>query len=158
MGQAREAEEWVLGETLLRSHVERCLQDVWGTRDLVTDCDGDHPFRRGTAAGWVSARGPNRVSVFAHAARGLRRTAALLEEVSDLNAASTWAKVTLREDILLVEAELPAAAVNRLALEHAVTAVGTVADEVGQVIVAVFGGETPFARQDAQETSPEELF
>lgn len=64
---------------LLRSHVERCLQQIWDTPDLVTDTDGDYPYRWGTAACWVSVQpDPPAVRVFGYAARGVRPTAALL--------------------------------------------------------------------------------
>lgn len=129
----------------LRSHVERCLQDVWNTHDLVVDDDGDYPFRRGTAVGWVSVRRalPLRVSVFAHAAYELRRSALLLEEINDLNSAARWAKIALDDGVVLVGVDLPDSAVNRISLADAIDAVGTLADEVGPVLAAVFGGTTP---------------
>lgn len=67
---------------LLRSHLERCLQDIWTRPDLNTDADGDYPFRRGSAMCWVSLpAGPVAgVRVFAHAAAGLKASAKLLAD------------------------------------------------------------------------------
>lgn len=145
MEHTREAEERAVTLTMLRSHVERCLQDIWDTRELVVDGDGDYPFRQGTAMGWVSvvAGPPPSVRVFAHAAHGLRRTAKLLGEVNDLNARSRWAKVAFAHGIVQVSIELPPAAVDRLTLAGAVVSVGEVADDVGGLLAAVFGGQTP---------------
>ena len=40
-------------EHLVRSHVERCLQDIWQVCRVAVDDDGDYPFRAGVAACWV---------------------------------------------------------------------------------------------------------
>ena len=74
MEHTKAAEEQRVTQVLLRSHVERCLQDIWDTPDLVIDDDGDYPYRRGTAMCWVSPfDGPvPGVRVFAHAAYGLK--------------------------------------------------------------------------------------
>lgn len=145
MEHTSEAEERALALVMLRSHVERCLQDIWGTRELVTDVDEDYPYREGTAMAWVSvvAGPPPSVRVFAHAAYGLRRSAKLLGEVNDLNARSRWAKVAFAHGIVQVSIELPPAAVDRLTLANAITAVGEVADSVGSLLAAVYGGRTP---------------
>ena len=39
---------------MLRSHTERALQDIWDKHELVTDGDGDYPFRSETSMCWVS--------------------------------------------------------------------------------------------------------
>lgn len=133
-------------EVMLRSHVERCLQDIWDTRELITDADDDYPFRFGTAACWVSLfDGPNSgVRVFAHAAHGLKSSAKLLREVNELNVQSRWARLALNDGTVRVSAELHWSAVDRLALEHALRAVGQVSDDVGSLLATVFGGSTPF--------------
>ena len=97
MEHTKAAEEQRVTQVLLRSHVERCLQDIWDVPDLVIDDDGDYPYRRGTAMCWVSPfDGPvPGVRVFAHAAYGLKPSAKLLREVNDLNVRSTWARVAL---------------------------------------------------------------
>lgn len=130
---------------LLRSHVERCLQQIWQTTELVIDEDGDYPYRMGTAACWVSMYAdPPRVRVFGYAARGLKPTQSLLREVTDLNARSLWAKVVLEAGIAQTRVDLHWSAVDRPALNRAVQAVGQVADEVGTLLASVHGGQTPF--------------
>ena len=95
-------------QVMLRSHVERCLQDIWDTRELITDLDDDYPFRYGTAACWVSLlEGSNwGVRVFAHAAHGLKTSAKLLREVNALNVQSRWARLALHEGTVRVSVEL----------------------------------------------------
>ena len=121
MEHTKAAEEQRVTQVLLRSHVERCLQDIWDVPDLVIDDDGDYPYRRGTAMCWVSPfDGPvPGVRVFAHAAYGLKPSAKLLREVNDLNVRSTWARVAFQNGVVRVSAELHWAAVDRLALEQA---------------------------------------
>lgn len=131
---------------LLRSHLERCLQDVWGTQELMTDGDLDYPFRHGTAMCWVSILdGPvPGVRVFAHAAQELGTGAKLLREVNELNARSCWAKVAFHDGTVMVATDLHWAAVDRLALEQAIDAVGQIANDIGSLLAGVYGGATPF--------------
>ncbi len=143
---------------MLRSHTERCLQDIWGTSRLRTDADEDYPYRHGTAMCWVSVQqGPEPgLRVFAHAALGLKRSARLLTELNELNTSSRWARVGLVDGIALVSAELHWSAVDRLALAHAVRAVGQVADDVGTLLATVYGGDTPFPADEPQQDRAED--
>lgn len=132
---------------LLRSHVERCLQDLWGSTELHVDDDGDYPFRSGTAACWVSVveePAPG-VRVFGYGARELRRSADLVREVNELSSRHGFAKVVLVDGIALVSAYLHWSGVNRLSLDQAMRDVGDVAGEIGPLLAAVYGGRTPFA-------------
>lgn len=132
-------------QVLLRSHVERCLQDIWTTTELTTDGDQDYPYRTGTAMCWVSLVGGPvlGVRVFAHAAYGLRTSSKLIREVNEINARSAWAKVAFHDGIVMVCTELHWAAVDRLALAQAIGAVGEVADQIGPLLAGVYGGQTP---------------
>ena len=158
MEHTKAGEEQRVTQVLLRSHVERCLQDIWDVPDLVIDDDGDYPYRRGTAMCWVSPfDGPvPGVRVFAHAAYGLKPSAKLLREVNDLNVRSTWTRVAFQNGVVRVSAELHWAAVDRLALEQAARGVGEVADDIGALLATVYGGHTPFpvevtGQDEAQE-------
>lgn len=130
----------------LRSHVELCLRDVWQQQELVVDDDGDYPFRAQTAACWVRVviGPPHFVRVFAHAALGLKPTAAVLREVNDINVRARAGRVCLADGILVVERSLPATAVGRSELADMCAEVGVVAAELGAAIAAVHGGQTPF--------------
>ena len=158
MEHTKTAEEQRHQEVLLRSHVERCLQDIWDVHDLVIDDDGDYPYRHGTAMCWVSPfAGPvPGVRVFAHAAQQLKPSAKLLREVNDLNVRSVWARVAFQSGVVRVSAELHWAAVDRLALEQAARAVGEVADDIGALLATVYGGHTPFPAEEQGQDEPQE--
>src|ERR1700712_2106122 len=74
-------------EHLVRSHVERCLQDIWQVCQLAVDEDGDYPFRAGVASCWVrvDSQVPVLVRVFGHAVLDVRRSAGLLRELNEVN-------------------------------------------------------------------------
>ncbi|MCY7290172.1 MAG: YbjN domain-containing protein [Cryobacterium sp.] len=136
--------------TLLRAHVERVLQDAWGVKDLEVDSDGDYRYRYDSAACWVRIRPPIDpddqpcVEAFALAAKGLKRSAKLLNEINALNAAARWVKIALEGDQIYVNYVLHMAGADREALLNATKAVGGVAADLGPVLSAVYGGDTPF--------------
>jgi hypothetical protein len=137
----------------LRSHLERCLQDIWSMAELMKDADQDYPYRNGTAACWVSVvTGPvPGVRVFAHAAHGLRSSAKLLAEVNEINTRSRWATVSYQGGIAVVSTAVHWAAVDRLALAHAIGAVADVAADIGSLLAGVYGGSTPFPPELAEQ-------
>lgn len=142
---------------LVRSHVERCLQQIWERTELILDGGGDYPYRYGTASCWVSVKAdPPVVRVFGYAARDVKATAAVLREVNDLNARSRWTKVLLEAGIVQTRVDLHWSAVDRPALARAVHAVGQVADDVGAMLVSVHGGQTPFPPTGATQDTTEE--
>ncbi len=131
---------------MLRSHVERCLQDIWDQHELVMDDDGDYPYRWGTAACWVhiEAGEPAMVRVFAQAATNVKRSPRLLAEINEVNTGTRGVKVVWADNAVVVSYALHALAVERAPLSHACTSVGVVADDIGGMVAAVFGGSTPF--------------
>lgn len=147
MGENARPNETQQMQVMLRSHVERCLQDVWERPDLVTDGDGDYPYQWGTAACWVSIQPGSEpsVRVFAYAAVGLRRSAKLLAEVNDLNSRSRWARVFWVDGRVMVSAELHWTTLDRASLARTLECVGTVADDIGTLLATVYGGTTWFA-------------
>lgn len=137
--------------TMLRSHVERALMQIWEKTELVTDSDDDYPFHSQTSACWVSvieADVPS-VRVFAHAAIGVPRSVKMLAEVNELCRRSRWTKVYWVHGIVVVDSALPWTLVNRQSLEMQMSSVCTIADDIGTMLAAVFGGETPFSDEDA---------
>ncbi len=134
----------------LRAHVLLCLQDVWEQCRVVTDDDGDAPFRTGTAACWVSVvdGDPLLVRVWAHAAFGLRPTPAVLREINDVNRRSRTAGVFWSDGVVVVQQVLHADGVDKATLGHACNAVSTVANDVGLMLAAVHGGATPYPAED----------
>jgi hypothetical protein len=156
MEHTKESEERGRILVMLRSHVERCLQDIWESPELITDPDADYPYRYGTAACWVSILdGPELgVRVFAHAAVGVRPSAKLVREVNELNDNAVWVKVVLAGQLVGVSAVLHWSTVDRIALELAVRQVGGVADDIGVLLAGVYGGHTPFPADEVGQDQP----
>src|ERR1700712_3087861 len=150
-------------EHLVRSHVERCLQDIWGVCHLPVDDDGDYPFRAGVAACWVrvDAQLPVLVRVFGHAVVDVKRSAGLLRELNDLNSRSRTTSVAWDaavggagsghggggRGVVRVSTMLHPDGVGRRSLRHALDAVASVSNDLGPMVAGVFGGTTPYADQ-----------
>ena len=140
----------------VRSHVERCLQDAWGVCHLETDGDGDYPFHVGSAACYVRVDPDGAlVRVFAVAVNGVRSTGKLLAEINDINVRSRTAYVILADDQVLVTQTVAPEGCSAETLEQACDAVSTVANDVGGMIAAVFGGSTPFSVKEEVTTAGE---
>ncbi len=137
--------------TWFLSHVERCLEEAWNRCRVAADQDGDFSFRAGTAACYVSvvAHVPLRVRVWAVAAHSVKSTARLLNELNDANGSSLCAHVYAKNGLVIVEDVLTAPAVNAQALSQACDAVSQLAESLGGMIAAVFGGSTPFPPVEA---------
>jgi hypothetical protein len=132
----------------IRSHVERLLQDQWDACRVEPDSDGDYPFRKDTAAGWVSVlhSEPPMVRVYAHAAHGIRPSAKLFREINDINNRTLSAQVTWLKSggVVLVSQTVSAVDLTRPVLAQAVDAVGVVANDIGPLMAGMFGGVTPY--------------
>jgi hypothetical protein len=132
-------------EDLVRSHVERCLQDIWDVRVAELDDEGDYPFRTKACVGWVRVepQQPVLVRVFIHAAYGVKPSAALLKEINALNARSRLATVSWLAGVVGVHSALPAETVDRTNLRLTLDMVTCVADDISELTAAVFGGHSP---------------
>jgi hypothetical protein len=132
----------------VRSHVERLLQDEWDACRVEPDSDGDYPFRKGTAAGWVAVLNsdPPMVRVFAHAAHGIRPSAQLFREINDINNRTLSAQVIWLKSggVVLVSQTVSAVDLTLPVLAQAVDAVGVVANDIGPLMAGMFGGVTPY--------------
>jgi len=137
---------------LARSHVERCLQDIWGVCRAKKDHDGDYPFSHGTAICFVRVeRGdPIVVRVFAYAVTNVTRSGKLLAELNDINGRCRTVSVSWFGDTVIVEQVIHLKGLRRSRLAQACGAVGSVADDIGSMIAAVYGGETPLDSDDAE--------
>lgn len=138
----------------IRSHVERLLQDEWGTAQIVADEDGDYPYREGTAACWVSvmATEPVMVRVFAHAAIGLKSSLKLLSELNAIQWRALSASISLRGGIAVVEQTISPINLTGPVLGQAMRAVGGVADDIGMLLAAMFNGSTPYPATEQPTT------
>jgi Putative bacterial sensory transduction regulator len=136
----------------LRSHIRQCMQEVWEVCRVQVDDDGDVPFRAGAAAGWIAAVDgePPLVRVWAHAAFGVKATAAVLREINDLNRRSRTAHVYWDGGAVVVEQSLHADGVDAATLGQAWQSVTTVANDLGPMLTAVHGGTMPYpVREEA---------
>lgn len=154
MDETTTAEQVGQMDAMLRSHVERCLQDAWECDDLVVDSDGEYPYRHGTAACYVRPDGAPQpgVTVYAFAVMEVRRRAALLAEINEINGRTRFTRIYWDADTVAVEAQIPWTAIDRPTLDFYTARVASVADEIGGMIAAVFGGQTPFPAADEDET------
>jgi Putative bacterial sensory transduction regulator len=132
---------------LARSHVERCLQDLLAVHDVTPDADGFYPYPSATSFCWIGVDpgDPPVVRAVACATVGVKMSMRLLRELNELNARGGMTRVYWDDRDVYVEQAMPAYAVDRRSLGHAAHSVATLADEVGPVIAAVFGGQTPLA-------------
>jgi hypothetical protein len=140
-----------------RSHVERCLQDIWELDRVVADPDGDYPFSNGTSACYVRVQGgdPIAIRVFAYAVIGVERSGKLLKELNDLTNRCRMAHVFWSRNIVIVSQVMHIDSVNRKSLRYACNHVSWVADDIGPMIAAVFGGSTPLEADDDTEIDQE---
>jgi hypothetical protein len=135
-------------EDLVRSHVERCLQDVWGVSKLQADAEGDYPFRAEPCVGWVTVerQRPMLVRVLLHAAYDVKLTAALLKEINAINVRARFATVCWSAGVVMVQSAVPVEALDRAGLELALTTVTSVGEDIAELIATVFGGKVTVPR------------
>jgi hypothetical protein len=135
----------------LRAHVERFLEDFWEVHRVEVDKDGDYPFRVGTAACWVHVEPsvadgiPPTVQVFAHAATGINKpTLRFWRELNELNREGQWTRVCLDGGTVVVQRTLDMYGSDSDSMERAIRAVAGVAQDIGEMLAAVYGGVTPW--------------
>lgn len=133
----------------IKSHVEQLLECEWDSCRVQVDGDGDYPFRCGTAACWVSVLDtePIMVRVFAHAAYGLKPSLKLFKELNDIQRRALSCRVEFVDGVVLVSQTISPYGLTHPVLAQALSAVGTVADDIGTLLAAVFGGLTPFGAE-----------
>ena len=136
-----------------RAYVEQILAAGWDQCRVEADQDGDYVFRFGTAACLVRIeKGPPLgVRVIATAATGVRRTAKLLTELNELNAAARAVSTFWHCGSVYVDRAIDAPGVNAQTLMATCSEVGTAADMIGALIAGVFDGATPFAAVGADD-------
>lgn len=130
---------------MARSHVKELVRQGLGLTEVVEDCDGDLPFRQGSAAWFISTREDGqRLRVWSRAVLGIKATAAVLREVNDANLSLEVARVVVRGQAVFVEGVLPVEDCSPERLELLCREVSMCADGLGQLLVAVHGGSTWF--------------
>jgi hypothetical protein len=146
-----EGEGWyrVAYVDMARSHVKQLAREALGLADVLEDCDGDLPFRHGTAAVFVTVRTDGqRFKVWSRAVSGLKPTVAVLREVNDANLSLETARVVVRGDGVFVEGVLPVESGTPAGFRALYDEVAGLADRLGSMLVAVHGGATWFSDDD----------
>jgi hypothetical protein len=133
----------------VRSHVELLLQREWNVCRVLSDEDGDFPFRHGAAACYVSIVDvdPPMVRVYAHAAYGLKPTLKVLRELNEIQNRALTARVELRRDVVVVSQTISPIGLTQPVLAQAMNAVSAVADDIGTLLAIMFDGATPFKHE-----------
>lgn len=133
----------------IRSHVEQLLECEWDACRLQADSDGDYAFRRGTAACWVSVldTDPVMVRVFAHAAYGLKPSLKLFTEINEIQRRALSCRVEFGEGVVVVSQTISPQGLTQPVLRQALNAVSGAADDIGTLLAAMFGGQTPYAAE-----------
>ena len=139
-----------------RAYVEQTLAAGWEQCRVESDGDGDYPFRYGTAACYVrvEAGPPMAVRVLATAAMGVRKSAKLLTELNELNAAARSVTTYWHCDAVHVEKSIDATGVHAETLLRACGEVGKAADDIGALVAAVFDGQVPFVDEVVDQEPP----
>jgi hypothetical protein len=132
----------------LRAAIETSMEEL-GAPPLSTDEHGNHLFRYGCAGGTVVAVAEGEYSTLPEirvdliAARGLRSSRALLDELNSINQTPTGATVFFRDGEVHVATTLLPGRCTSVEIGSAMAFVGSLARDIGPMLAAVYGGETP---------------
>lgn len=138
----------------LRHHVERSLRRDLALPPVEPDGDGDYGAMVGDMVVWtrpVLGDDPPLVRVWTPAARGVKKSAALLTEINDLNVGLDRVRCLLSNGTVIISAEVEIEALDEGQLGRLVTHVGETAHHVGHLIAAVYGGESAAITVDEDE-------
>src|SRR5687767_6255425 len=117
---------------MAHSHVQRMLREGMELDEVRQDCDGDYPFRHGTAMYYLSVgRGGHMVKVWSSCVFGLKETAAVLREINATNARLMHSRMFVASGTLQIEAFLPVLGLVSRHLAAVCHEVGDTADTVG---------------------------
>ena len=132
----------------LHHHIQRLLQRDLGMPLAEADGDGDYGSIIDGHIVWVRpllGESPALVRVWTPAAHGVKRSAALLKEINELNTGLNQVRCFLVESDVMISAEMELESVEAGELGRLVTRVGETAEHIGELITTVFGGHPPFA-------------
>lgn len=134
-----------------RAFVERSLQQVLGSAEVVQDDDGDYPFGEDETTAWVTVEpAPGLgVCVWSYAAYGVKGSVSVLREINALNIASRLCKVMWGNGAIRVERRLPADQVSVESLARACEHVEGITSDIAEMFAVVHGGESALAESTA---------
>lgn len=133
---------------MAHSHLQRMLREGMELDEIQQDCDGDYPFRHGTAVYYLSVtRDGHMVKVWSNVVLGLKGTVSVLREINATNAGLVHCRMFLSGTTLQVEAFLPIQPLVPGYLTAVCHELGETADNVGQLMAAVHGGCVTFEEE-----------
>lgn len=139
---------------MAHSHVQRLLREGMELDEVMQDCDGDYPFRHGSAAYFLSVSPTGHmVKIWSRAVSGVTTRAAVLREVNELNGQLLHSRAYVKDSALMIEAVL---AVEELTKDHLVAVcfeVGGASDAVGPMVATVHGGCVWFEDDEVEESA-----
>ena len=126
---------------MAHSHLQRMLREGMELEEIHQDCDGDYPFRHGTAAYYLSVTGGGHmVKIWSNVVLGLKGTVSVLREINATNEGLVHCRMFLAGTTLQIEAFLPIEPLVPGYLTAVCHELGETADNVGQLMAAVHGG------------------
>ena len=141
-------------EDMARSHVKELARNAFELDEVVVDADGDLPFPCGTAMFYLSVVGEGRLlRVWSRAVAGIKITKPVLQEINEVNAGMTVARVWATRAEVWVEGCLPVPTLRPCDVAALCHEVGTTADRLGSMLAAVYGGRV--ARPEAADCDRE---
>lgn len=128
----------------LTHHVQRSLRRDFGLPAIEADADGDFGVAVGDTVVWarpILDHDPPLLRLWAPAAKRVRKSAALLREINDVNLGLQQMQCALYGDMVLISAEVEIELIEPGQLGRLLPRVGQAAEQVGYLIAAVFGGQ-----------------
>lgn len=141
---------------MVRSHVERLLQDGVDKCRVDPDDDGDYRQDYGSAIVFLRVvdHDPGFVRIFSVVLRDVRYSAKLLRELNEINRRLVYGRFTHAGMLVVLKHYLIAGSLDQETLATACGALGETANDFGPTLAAVYGGTTarPFdlANTEAQ--------
>lgn len=122
--------------------VEEVIERVFGPDALILDGDGDYQLKTAGVPVWARLLGgdPPALRVFATVAADVECSPELLRELNDYNSSLRFLRVEWSNDIVTAAADLVADSLDPDELFTAFSRVDHVAENIGPMIVSVFGG------------------
>ena len=132
----------------LHHHIQRSLQRDLGMPLVEPDDDGDYGSLVDGHIVWVRPlfdASPPLVRAWTPAAHGVKKSAALLKEINEVNMGLNQVRCFMVDSNVMISAELELESVEQGEMGRIVTLVGQTAERVGELITTVYGGEQPFS-------------
>ena len=140
---------------MVKAYTETLVKSLLKVEQVITDDDGDIPIRYKSALYYIRVvdADPDEpiVQIFAVAVADIKESDELLKALNDINARLHFARAFLVREQVLIEVEIPGAALSMGAFSTSCDAVARAADHFGVELAKRFGGRTAF--EDSKDDS-----